>query len=189
VDRQWGKKCLSLYILSHVKKVMTILKLLIERLGKTQIWLAEETHIHKNRISDLVNGRDYPKPDEIVAIDKALKQNRRLVHEYCSDNCPAGKYAGYRFSDMDMQTAGIRLISNLATMDRLVPEIAEMLCEGRLTPEMLSKLSQLRLAIMALEVRFGTVGKASSKDIICLKEFVEKRKATCALTQMTLGVK
>lgn len=168
-----------------MKGVKTIIKMVLFRANKTQNWLSERTKIPKNKISDLVHGKAVPRPDEITLIDRELDQSGKLVRSYCSDVCPAGKYAGYRFSDSDMKSAEIRLISGLTVMDKHLPELADMLCKGKLSQEILARLSQIKLSIMALEVKYANgVGKASSKDITVLQEFAEqKRKAACGGAQ------
>jgi len=136
----------------------------------TQTQVIDDTKIPKNRMTDIVNDRVVPKPDEIVLLDKALNQNRRLVYQYCSTTCPAGKYAGFQFSEMDMQTAGMKLISALTVLDKLIPELADMICEGRLSNGVVAKLSQLRLSIMAIEVQLSR-DRASCSDITNIREF------------------
>lgn len=164
-------------LLSHGKVVSAILKVLLERLEKSQNQVRFETGIPKHRLSDLVNDRKNPEPDEITVLDKALKQNRRLVLNYCSSICPAGKYAGYQFTDMDANAAGMRLISTLFTLQDMIPKIADMLTDGKVTPDILAKLSQLRLSIMALEVHLASEEKLSccSADIEALLKIGHKK--------------
>lgn len=158
---------------------MAILKLVIQRSGKTQNQVQTEANIPKNRMTALVNERVMPRPDEITALDKSLKQNRRLVLSYCSSICPAGQYAGYKFTDMDSKEAAIMLISNLFELDKLIPDLASMLSKGQITPEMLAKLSQLRLSIMTLEVQLQHASACCSTEIAELQEYLtQKEKAT-----------
>lgn len=158
------------------REVKAILKLLIQRSEMSQNQVGIEAHIPKNRMTELVNDRIDPRPDEIAALDKVLKQNRRLVLNYCSSVCPAGKYAGYQFTDMDAPTAGMRLISTLFALQNMIPVIADMLADGKVTPEVLAKLSQLRLSIMALEVHLSQEQLSySSSDIEALLKIGHKK--------------
>jgi hypothetical protein len=141
-----------------------------------------EANIPKNRMTDLVNDRVIPKPEEVTALDKSLKQNRRMVLNYCSSVCEAGKYAGYNFTEMDSHEAAIMLISNLSMLDKLIPELAGMLARGKVSPEMLAKLSQLRLAIMTLEVQLQNSPACCSAELAELQEFLKQKEKATART-------
>lgn len=162
--------------------MVAILKLVIQRSGKTQHQVQMEAHIPKNRMTDLANDRVVPRPEEITALDKALNQNRRMVLSYCSSVCPAGKYAGYNFTDMSAHEAAIMLISNLSMLDKLIPELAGMLARGKVSPEMLAKLSQLRLSIMTLEVQLQNSPACCSAELAELQEFLEQKEKATART-------
>lgn len=161
---------------------MAILKVVIQRSGKSQHQVRMEANIPKNRMTDLVNDRVIPKPEEVAALDKSLKQNRRMVLNYCSAVCEAGKYAGYNFTDMDTHEAAIMLISNLSMLDKLIPELAGMLARGQVSPEMLAKLSQLRLSIMTLEVQLQNSPACCSAELAELQEFLEQKEKATART-------
>jgi len=107
----------------------------------------------RSKLSDFENGYDDPKPGEIVMLDKALNENRRLVLKYCTNTCVVGQYAGYQFDELDMDKAGIAFIDALNDITRVLPRYTKMFRDGNLTPHALAKMRQLRLIIMALEVQ------------------------------------
>ena len=155
----------------------------LTRYGIPQIRVSEEANIPKNRMTELCNDRETPRPDEIkriqIAMSKLLgkKYNcRKMGYKYCSNVCELGVYLGYRFDEMDSKTAGLNIIGNLFGIDTLLPELARQLSNNQLTPEMMARLNLIKLSIMALEVQF-TEDKVlvSSKDVIELDKYLKEK--------------
>lgn len=155
----------------------------LTRYGIPQVRVSEEANIPKNRMCDICNDREIPRPDEIKRILMALakllgkKYNcRKLGYKYCSNVCELGVYLGYRFDEMDAKSAGLNIISNLFGINTMLPELAHQLSNNKLTPEMMDRLNLIKLSIMALEVQF-TADKVlvGSKDVIELDKYLKEK--------------
>lgn len=165
-------------LLSHSKELGTTLKAVIIRLGKTQIKVSEAARIPKNRMTELVNGKGTPpKPEEIQRICVALDNYRQIGYQFCSNECELGKYLGYQYGDIGAGNTGLSVISSLFGLEQMLPELAKMLCNNTVSPDMMARLSQIKLSIMALEVMYsdGTL-KASSAEMALLTEYIQKEK-------------
>jgi len=152
------------------------LKLLIIQHQMTQLTVSEAAKIPKNRMTELVNGRGTPaKPEEIERLCAVLGNSRQLGYRYCSAECKLGKYLGYQYSKMNPDNTALSIISNLFGLEQLLGELARMLCNNTVTPEMMTRLSQIKLSIMALEAMYndGTL-QPSSADIVLLTDYLQK---------------
>jgi hypothetical protein len=163
---------------------MAIIKMELARYQIPQIRVIEEANIPKNRMSDLANDKDAPRPDEIKRIAEALgnivgrKYNkRRLGYRYCSGVCELGTYPGYRFDEIDLKTAGLNIISNLFGIETILPHLASQLSTNSLTPEIMARLNMIKLSILALEVQYseGSV-KVGSRDAAVINQYLDKKK-------------
>lgn len=141
-----------------------------------------QVKIHRNKLIDIEHGRDDPLPDEVVRMDRIYGQKRMLVLRYCSEICPAGKYTGMNVTEMDPRTAGIRLLSSLTAIDKLLPEIADNLCYGKMDTGILAKLAILRQSIQALEVEMLKHRDGYDRPPQAAVQFFQKQRAASAAT-------
>jgi hypothetical protein len=127
----------------------------------SQIEAHFKTGIALKRLQRIENGDELPQCGEVKLFDQAYGCNGMLVLQYCGTICPDGKYAGLEFENISPQSAGIKLITSLASIEKLLPEIAHTVCEvvDSIKPAnkerygaICSQLSQLRRCIMAIEV-------------------------------------
>ncbi|CQR71355.1 hypothetical protein SOV_17140 [Sporomusa ovata DSM 2662] len=156
----------------------TTLKPVIIRLNKTQLEVSKVAKIPKNRMTELVNQKGTPpKPEEIQRLCVALDDYRQLGYQYCSNECKLGRYLGYQYGEIEPGTTGLSIISNLFGLEQMLGELARMLCNNTVTSEMMARLSQIKLSIMALEIMYseGTL-KAGGTDMVFLTEYIQKEK-------------
>lgn len=154
-----------------------------------------KTGIALKRLQRIEGERELPLPGEVKLLDQAYGCNRLLVLRYCGTCCPEGRYAGLQFENISIQSAGLQIISLLADAEKLLPELAEIICEGTIRPEVRSryseicgKLSQLRRCIMALEVQMVKEKLPKQREALQnIREFALKRKNACVGAQ-TLSI-
>ncbi|EAX47537.1 hypothetical protein TcarDRAFT_1272 [Thermosinus carboxydivorans Nor1] len=159
--------------------------------GLSQAEAHFKTGIALKRLQRIESGAELPLPGEVSLLDKTYGANRMLVLRYCGGRCPDGQYAGLQFENVSPQTVGIKLISSLAGIEKLLPEIANIVCEacdGIYRPENRDKyvsicqlLSQLRRYIMAIEVLMLAERLPQFQDTKKVREMLAylKEKTAC----------
>ncbi len=165
---------------------MTIIKAARKGAKLSQIETHFKTGIPLKRLQRIESGDELPQPGEVQLFDKAFSSGGMLVLQYCGCMCPDGRYAGLEFENISPQSAGIKLITNLASIESLLPEIADTICEvcdGAIRAEnrerysaICTKLSQLRRCIMAIEVLMVKQKLPPKRELKSVKEFFLKLK-------------
>ncbi|SCM82381.1 conserved hypothetical protein [uncultured Sporomusa sp.] len=152
----------------------------------SQIEAHFKTGIALKRLQRIECGDELPQAGEVKLFDKVYGCNGMLVLQYCGTTCPDGKYAGLEFESISPQSAGIKLITHLASIESLLPEIADTICEvcdGDLKTEnkerfavICAKLSQLRRYIMSIEVLMVKRKLPQKRELKNVRDFAVKLK-------------
>jgi hypothetical protein len=158
-----------------------------------------KTGIALKPLQGIENGVELPLPGEIKLLDQCYQAGGMLVLRYCGTRCPDGQYAGLQFEDISPQSAGIKLITSLAGIEKILPEIADIVCEvcdGVYKPENQERyrnicrlLSQLRRYIMSIEVLMVNEKLPQQRELKSVREFAIsiKEKTACKAMQTVVG--
>lgn len=153
-----------------------------------------KTGIALKRLQRMEAKAEFPLPGEVKLMDQTYGCNGMLVLQYCGLMCPEGRYAGFEFDQLSLQSAGLKIISYLADVEKLLPELADIICEGVIRPEdrsryaeICSMLGQLRRCIMALEVQMVKEKLPREKgELRSIREYALKKKSACTAMQTLL---
>ena len=97
---------------------------------KSQDAVANECGIDRKRYMRIEGGRTLPDPHELIAIDQFLKQDGKLIMNYCSCHCPAGKQIGLAFEEMPPLLAGMKVMKFLSDAEKTRTELEDILEDG-----------------------------------------------------------
>jgi len=110
-----------------VKSVFTNIR---KACNKSQETVANECNIDRKRYMNIENNRSLPDPHELITIDRYLKQDGKLIMNYCSCHCPAGKEIGLTFEEMPPLLAGMQVMKYLRDAEETRPELEDILADG-----------------------------------------------------------
>ncbi|SFM22032.1 helix-turn-helix domain-containing protein [Pelosinus propionicus] len=97
---------------------------------KSQDVVASECGIDRKRYMKIENNRALPDPHELIAIDQFLKQDGKLIMNYCSCHCPAGKAIGLSYERMEPVLAGMKVMKFLSDAENTRTELEDILADG-----------------------------------------------------------
>lgn len=119
-----------LFIVSHGEEVKTVFTNIRKACNKSQDTVAAECGIDRKRYMKIENDRAFPDPHELIAIDQYLNQNGKLIMNYCSCHCPAGKAVGISFEEMEPLLAGMKVMKFLSDAEKTRTELEDILQDG-----------------------------------------------------------
>ena len=137
--------------------------------------VANECRIDRKRYMKIENGSTLPDPHELIAIDQCLEQNGKLLMNYCSCHCPAGKEIGLNFQEMPPLMAGMQVMKFLRDAEQTRPELEDILADG-----IIDQFEQDRFNVIC--------EKYHSLTNALISLVMHREKATCVEAQMTLSV-
>lgn len=179
------------------KEVRAIFRAARKKAGISQIEASFRSGVPLKRLQKIEDSSNWVLPGDVRQLDKAYNANRLLVMRYCGTCCPEGVYAGMRFEEISPQSAGIRLITSLTGVEKLLPSVVEVICEicdrvcdpdgNEKRAEVCAQLSQLRRHIMAIEAL--VLSEQPPTDWKNAVDFLlaAERKIACAPTQTRIS--
>ncbi len=132
--------------------------------------VAGECGIDRKRYMKIENDNALPDPHELIAIDHCLEQDGRLIKNYCSGHCPAGKIIGLKFEEMPPLLAGVQVMKFLRDAENTRPELEDILADG-----VIDKFEQERFA--AICEKYYNLANA-------ITSLVMHKKTTCVGAQV-----
>ncbi len=141
----------------------------------SQDTVANECGIDRKRYMKIENDNALPDPHELIAIDRCLGQNGKLIMNYCSHHCPAGKAVGLSFEEMPPLLAGVQVMKFLRDAENTRPELESILADGVIDQNEQDRFSSI-------------CEKYDSLTNALISLVMHKEKATCVGAQMTLRV-
>lgn len=139
---------------------------------RSQDTVANECVIDRKRYIKIEKEKVLPDPNELVAIDKFLQQDGKLIKNYCSGHCPAGKVIGLRFEEMPPLLAGVQVMKFLRDAEGTRPELESILADG-----VIDEYEQERFS--AICEKYYNLANA-------ITSLVMHKKTTCVGAQMAL---
>lgn len=138
----------------------------------SQDMVANECEIDRKRYMKIEHDEVLPYPHELIAIDKCLNQNGKLIMNYCSCHCPAGKKIGLKFEEMPPLLAGVQVMKFLRDAENTRPELEDILADG-----IIDEHEQVRFA--AICEKYYNLANA-------ITSLVMHKKTTCVGAQVAL---
>ena len=140
---------------------------------KSQDVVANECGIDRKRYMKIENNRALPDPYELIAIDQFLKQDGKLIMNYCSCHCPAGQAIGLSFEKMEPVLAGMKVMKFLSDAEHTRTELEDILADGIIDEHEQSRFSVICETYDKLKNALISLG-------------MHKEKVTCVGPQATL---
>lgn len=140
---------------------------------KSQDAVAAACGIDRKRYMKIENNRALPDPYELIALDQFLEQNNKLIMNYCSCHCPAGKAIGLTFEKMEPVLAGMKVMKFLSDAENTRPELEDILADGIIDEHEQSRFSVICETYDNLKNALISLG-------------MHKEKVTCVGAQATL---
>jgi transcriptional regulator with XRE-family HTH domain len=143
--------------------------------NKSQDTVANACGIDRKRYMKIENDRTFPDPHELIAIDQFLKQDGKLIMNYCSCHCPAGKQIGLSFEEMPPLLAGMQVMKFLRDAEKTRPELEDILADGVIDENEQARFSKI-------------CEKYHSLTNALISLVMHKEKVTCVGAQATLRI-